>query len=441
LILTQKEPSVKKTVLFLLLFIAGILPLAGELQATPTFTIIPYLRLRYEYWKNLSDMNTAIPDDRSFYRFKISLAGQADFTKNLDAFVKLTNESRAYIYYAGGNATYNINETVFDNLYADVKNIDGLPLELRLGRQDLLGLYGEGFLFGDGTPVDGSRTYYFNAAKASWRINTTNTLDCLYIVDNKYDNILPIINEINGRQQLNATDEHAFALYHKSDVSSAFHLEDYYIWKHEDGGGTLLSAQETTLNTVGSFARYLPLSWLTVRGQLAYQFGTYGTNDRTGLGGYVFTDAVFKDTLWTPQVTAGYIYLSGDDRSTATNEAWDPLFSRYPWMSELYVLSYTKETGTGYWTDLNLTRIGASINPLPKTKLTLTYNILGANQTVAGTLFGTGTDRGKLYQGRIDYTFTKNISAYVLTEYFTPGNFYVGSDPAEFVRVELQCKY
>jgi hypothetical protein len=76
-------------------------------------------------------------------------------------------------------------------------------------------------------------------------------------------------------------------------------------------------------------------------------------------------------------------------------------------------------------------------------RVSLWYNLLSADRTVApSTLFSTGTDRGTLYQGRVDYTFTKNIAAYFLAEYFRPGDFYVSTaDDALFLRTELQLKY
>jgi predicted porin len=54
---------------------------------------------------------------------------------------------------------------------------------------------------------------------------------------------------------------------------------------------------------------------------------------------------------------------------------------------------------------------------------------------------GTGKERGHLPQARIDYAFTKNISAYVLAEYLIPGNFYKDKDTALFLRTELQIKF
>ena len=67
---------------------------------------------------------------------------------------------------------------------------------LRIGRQDFLGpdMYGEGFLLMDGSPADGSRTFYFNAAKLRWKINEKNSLDFVYIDDPRTDVFLPSIH-------------------------------------------------------------------------------------------------------------------------------------------------------------------------------------------------------------------------------------------------------
>ena len=85
------------------------------------------------------------------------------------------------------------NERVIDNLYMKANNVFGLPVDLKIGRQDFLGpdMYGEGFLFADGNPNDGSRTFYFNAAKAKWKINEDHNVDFVYITNQFQDKYLP----------------------------------------------------------------------------------------------------------------------------------------------------------------------------------------------------------------------------------------------------------
>ena len=409
-------------------------------------------RVRYELWKNIFDMNSDILDNRSFFRFKTSLWGQASFDKDFSVYAKLTDEFKSYTYYAPSASKtwgqtkkgypFDINEVIFDNLYVNANNLFKAPVNLRLGRQDLTD-YGEGFLIADGTPNDGSRSYYFNAAKANWQVDAANSLDLIYIDDPRSDEWLPIINGEKINTNLTTSQETAGVLYLKNKAIDHLALESYYIYKREGQDGVGYQSQKGTINTLGSYAKY-DLSPFTLRGQLAYQFGTYGTNDRQGLGGYAFVDRDFKEFTWSPSATIGLVYLSGDDSSTNKNESWDPLFSRYPWYSELYNLSYKSETGIlAYWTNLQMLRSSIAVKPTEKSKVSLFYNYLRANTEIpASTVFsGHGRDRGHLPQLRFDYVFNKNVTAYILGEYFVPGNMYLNRDEAIFVRCEMQVKF
>lgn len=405
-----------------------------------------YLRVRHEYWKNIFDLENSGKDNRNYFRIKTSLWGKAGFGDNISAFVKLTDEFKSYTYYyqgAGGkkNARFDIDETVFDNLYADIRNCAGLPLDLRVGRQDFLGGYGEGFLIMDGTPLDGSRTFYFNAVKAAWNINADNSLDMVCLASSREDDML-IINEKVPHQQLNTSDERAFMLYWKNRSEREFSIENYYIYKEEDGGGSGLQAEKGEINTIGSFMKYNGIPW-RIRAQAALQAGDYGEHDRRGYGGYVFVDRDIDTFPGRPVISLGVVCLSGDDPSTDKNEAWDPLFSRWPWLSELYALTFNGESGMGYWTNLQLWRVEASVRPGEnRLKLKLAYNFLRALETPSGAAFGRGKTRGHLPQVRVDYELAENVNAYVTAEYFLPGNFYPDDrDSALFLRTEISFKF
>lgn len=424
---------------------AGIF--VAPLQAEMKFTKGGALRVRHEYWKNTADVSNTSADDRSFFRFKTSLWAQTDLSSLFSVYVKLTNENRSYIYFdPNGNTTYDIHEAVFDNLYVDIKNPMGHPVSFRLGRQELASaIYGEGFIFGDGTPSDGSRTYYFDAAKVNWRINDAQNLDIVYIKSDRYDTFLPVMNEIKGGQLLNMSREEAAVLYHRADVNKAFHWENYYVWKYEAPGNSIPSFTpgDFWLNTLGSYGKYT-IDPLTFRGQVAYQFDSRGTDVRQAFGGYLFADAALKKLMWTPGMTLGYVHLSGDDRTTAKVEAWDPLFSRYPWISDAIAMLYAKESGSAYWTNLKMVRAGISFNPVKNTKVSAYYNLLSADTPMTGGIFGGGTDRGRLTQGRVDYTFNKYVCSYFAAEYFAPGDFYKANtnrDEEIFTRAEVQIKF
>ena len=457
----------KRVSLFLAVTVIAVMSISNLAYAKVDFKWGGAERARYEFWKNWKDMNSDTLDNRGFFRFKTSLWGQADFSKELSLYAKLTNEFKAYTYFGGATGSvpdktaskkgyhFDINEVVFDNLYADIKNVNGLPLDLRLGRQDFLGTYAEGFLIMDGTPQDGSRTFYFNALKGSWRADAKNTLDFIYINDPRDEEFLPVINRtmlVNAAnpalnkvpQNLNTTDEEAFVLDWKNKNIKNLLWENYYIYKYEaEEGGSGFQAKRGRINTFGSFAKYNLNTW-TLRGQLADQFGAYGESDRQAIGGYTFVDKAFKDIKCSPFMSAGYIYLSGNKVGDSKVRAWDPLFSRYPWFSEFYVNSMASETGiAGYWTNISVYKADFSLKPTDKMKVTLSYNFLRANnQVAASSIFsGNGKTRGQMPQARLDYAFSKDISSYILAEYFLPGNFYVEKDAGLFLRTEVLVKF
>ena len=72
-----------------------------------------------------------------------------------------------------------------DNLYVNWDRPAGFPVSFRVGRQDLT--YGRGFVILDGTPLDGSRSVYSDAAKMTIHADPIRTDLDLFAVDNKAD--------------------------------------------------------------------------------------------------------------------------------------------------------------------------------------------------------------------------------------------------------------
>ncbi len=107
------------------------------------------------------------------------------------------------------------------------------------------------------------------------------------------------------------------------------------------------------------------------------------------------------------------------------------VFSKWPWISELYLFSYIAERGEpAYWTNLQLWRAKFDMKLTEKTGLSLAYNYLLANENPDESyimdIFGSGKEREHLY-----------------FEYFRPGDFYASDyrDDAMFLRWQLQIKF
>ncbi|HNQ35036.1 MAG TPA: alginate export family protein [bacterium] len=401
------------------------------------------LRVRQEYLENATDLNLAGLEEENYFRLKTSLWGKWQFTEKASLYTKLTNESR---YYINSNTDRFDNEWLgdevfFDNLYLDLKNLAGGALDLRLGRQDFLGTFGEGFLVMDGTPGDGSRSFYFNAAKATWRINERNSLDVVFLNNPDQDEFLPVYND--KEKLLNFSDEAALILYGRLQNSEPLRFEPYYIYKTEDSRGAL---PDLEINTLGLRTVYNQGPW-NLGGELAYQFGDYdGPTDREGTGLNLFLNRKFEAARLQPELQFKFVYLSGDDAGTVDNEGFDPLFSRFPWLSELYLYNYAPEQGwPGYWTNLTFYRAGVKLNLNPKLSLTFYENYLRANEktNLASAVFSNdGRERGWLSQLWLNFVINPKVTGHLQLEYLKPGDFYsAGADPCAFLRWEFNIQF
>jgi hypothetical protein len=424
-------------------------------------------RLRQDYLESIMDLRTMGRPDWDFFRLRSSLWGKVDLDEDIGGYLKLTNEAK---YYLGSykpfetsdrtsdSNRFDADELVIDNLFFDYKNIVGLPIDIRIGRQNFLGAYGEGFLILDGTPGDGSRTAYFNAVKTTWRINNGNSVDLLYISDPKTDQYLPSLYTAQSRSLsayednkriLNASNEQAVVLYGKTKISDNLLLEPYYVYKEENPVG---ANAKLNLNTLGARAVVTVGEW-KMRAEFAHQFGEYENNrDRKGNGGYVFLGRKYEKVTWKPEWELGYVYLSGDDPTTPQHEGWDPLFSRAPMWNEVYAYLFLPETMKdsgpipGYWTNLHLYIAGVKLALASTTNLAISYQYLRSDQVTSGlnaAMFSNNSkERGQLATMILNHSFTKQIDCLLQVEYFIPGKFYNdNAQHAALYRWQLQYKF
>ncbi len=430
-----------------LIFMASMI-IVSDVLAAVEFKYGGSLRLRQELWENAFDLDTLKVKNENFFRLRTSVWGQVTIDKDYSAYLKLTNEARYFINSrTPSNNSFDEDEIVIDNLYADFKNVFKLPVDIRIGRQDFLFNYGEGFLIMDGTPGDGSRTFYFNAVKAVWKINQNNSLDFVVLSNPVRDIYLPSLYAANKRA-LNTSDEKGFFVYGKNKITDNLSVEPYYIYKKED---KFAATPDLELNTIGMRAVYKYDTW-RFRGEFAYQFGEYdGGRDRRGAGGYIAAGRKYDNVALKPEFDLSFIYLSGDKPSTSKHEGWNPLFSRWPMWSELLVFTIVNENlkdgkTPAYWTNMLIYRANVKLNFSTNTNLSLWYNYLRADQSTQGlnpAMFSnSGKDRGHLPQAMLNHKFTKNIDGYLLAEYFIPKGFYSkDANDALFFRWQLQYRF
>jgi hypothetical protein len=379
-------------------------------------------RVRSENWDNSTDFDRAALDARHQWRIRERVWTKLTLGGNTDVVVGLANESRKW---TTPKLALTLDETVFETLYLERRFADGAAL--RVGRQNIS--RGDGFILFDGSPLDGSRVAYFNAVVAS-KVTGPSRLDVLVISDPSHDRYLPPIHD--RHKALIGWDETAMGLYWSGPTPCKAGTADLY-------GFVKSEADDRLVPTLGGrVARDLPRR-LSARAEFAAQFpGAPDFGAGFAWGGQASVTKTFACAT-KPSLLLGYVGLSGDDPGTPENEGWDPLFSRYPKWSELYIYTLASELGAAYWTDLSMWQAELRATPRARLDLRATYYRMGAFHRFPGkaAIYGRGTRRGDLYEARADYKLNDSWRGHVVGEWLAPGDFYAHGDAGWFFRGEV----
>ncbi len=403
-----------------------------------TFTFTE--RIRQETSDNVTSLDDNLPESSSYVRFRTSLMGQWRPADGLELAVRLTNENRYYLAPKSDpklHKNYDPNEVFFDNLY--LKWTPGkFPVTITFGRQDIM--LGEGFVIFDGSPLDGSRSAYFNALRLDFALDKKTTLTGFYVYQPQTDKYLPRIHDVG--QLMVEQDEEGFGLY-LTGAAGSWNYEAYLFRKNVKATDT---SPGSGINTAGARVRMPLAETLSLTAEAALQTGSYGALSRLGWGGYFHLDYKTGASLPLPALlTVGGIDLSGDDPSTPdTYEGWDPAFSRWPKWSESYIYLLARESRPAYWSNFNSVYAAAQFAFTDAVKLNLTWHHLGAGQRTAPTAFlsGQGTRRGDLWTAKMTYEINKNFQGHIVWDQFRPGDFFfAGAQSYAWVRFELMIKY
>lgn len=414
-------------------------------QAPPAFELGFEERVRIEDWDNIIDHTDAKPDFRTQYRFRSRLFAVARPVEGLELAAGLLHENRRIT--RPDTAVFNGREVLVETLYLDYRVSP--HLSVRAGRQNLM--RGEGFIIFDGTPGDGSRSAYFNAVnlKAVWGATTLETL----FIENPVHDGLVVANRIENPAEQNRLvewKERAYGCYLTVKPSPALHLEAYALHKLEsdfDRTQRAIFQPDRRFTTFGARLVNELGHGLTASGELA---GQWGREEAAALGGAGRAigawggNARLRKTFtaaWKPALSVGWVSLSGQDPRRADRlTAWNPVFSRWPRWSELYIYSQIPEKGAAYWTNTEMLELELRAQPTAALGLRAAVLRLRAQEPLAlqpGATFGTGLGRGELLELRADYTFGPSFKAHAVYEHLRPGSAYAGRDGGHYLRFDF----
>jgi len=386
-------------------------------------------RLRQTYLKNAFDLDGTGSDDWNFIRVRSHLWGSWSNAEGLKIYAQINNEHRHWFKSTRGyeNEEFEIDEVILENLYISADRIAGSPFSIKVGRQNIR--YGEGFLMMDGGPLDGSRTIYFNALKLKAELDR-RSLEFHILSNPARDRYLPVVNCLHN--DLVDSDETGAGIYYIDNSLENEKIEGYYFYKSEERTG----GEKDDIHTFGSRLSGNYGDRGTYAAEFALQLGGRAGEERMAMGGYAHSQYNLPFFM-NPYVGAGLTYLSGDDPDTDRFEGWNPLYSRWPKWSELYI--YTMASlgrGVAYWENLASADFNLGLNPMDNIKIDASLFYMTAPETTGGSR------RGLLSKFKISWNYTDYLSGHLTWERLYPGNYYFeDADNADFLRCQLYFKY
>ncbi len=456
------------------------------------------IRVRNEYFNNALSL-TSDPrlsplfgpvHEQDYFRYRGRLWTSIVPVENLSLNIRLTAEPREFLKPATMDTFFDHSGTqwrygIFDNLYLKWKSPLDLPATLIVGRQDIF--LGDGWLMGDGTPEDGSFSYFVDAARLTYDLkDQQTTIDVIGLVQYaRPDAWLPTIGysgTVPGDPEgllLTDQDEKGAILWIANKSLPEANVDGYFIYKHD----TRLSnpppasfGDSGDLYTVGGRLSGSLMDHWKYSAEGAYQFGekddpelnqgghnpilapsaeTTGFRDISAFGVNSKLSYLFKDP-YNNQLSLSYEFLTGDNPNTKGDEMFDVLWGRWPSWSEMYnIYSYVPETRVGQ--TANLHRIGPtwSLTPVEKMDFSLSYYALFADQKeptrALNQAFGfpasdtpfsnSGYFRGNYIQAVLKYKFNKYVSAHLWSEFLWEGDYYAHPEMMDFLRAEVMFTF
>jgi len=421
-------------------------------------------RFRTVYGENIDTLNHHNRNSRFDYqRYRTRWWTKWGLGEDVDFNTRLTWEFRTWDDPPRKPQDTDLDEALFDHFNVVWRNMFGLPLTGKVGRQDVI--LGVGWLVLDGTPLDGSRTIFMDAARFTYDWEESNTkLDMIY-VDNAAESdrwLQPISDEDRA---LTEQDERGLILYLTNKSIEKTQLEAFFMYKNDNpidpqvdnlSPGTQANwSRKAEIFTFGGAVSGTPTEHWKYRVEGAFQTGEKQSRptdplagamqDLEAYGGLANLEYLFNDELQN-SVHIGGEYASGDDASSNDNEQFDLLWAEWPRWSELYIYTYTHETMIAESTNLIRLNVGHKFKPHKQWEIKTDYHALWADEdgrSWSGVLNYDGRFRGQLITCWAKYNFNKHIKGHLLGEYFFPGSYYASSndDEALFLRFNLEYTF
>jgi len=410
-------------------------------ELVPWLKVGADLRLRAIWDRNIFFDEQVTSSERFWQRYRARLWAQITPIENVDINIRLVTEPRYYCQPRSMDDHWIRDEILFDKGNVEWKKILGMPLKIKVGRQDMR--LGEGWLVFEGTPLDGSRTIYFDAIRGTYEMaDIKTTIDLIYI-DN-YANSSQWIRPFCDKDvDLVEQDERgAIAYVSNKSLIPGGQIDGYFILKHDHEKRTVSAGSEGTIYTIGAMIKgKLDDNW-KYYAEAAPQFGHRNGHDLCAFGmnskvTYDFNDAM-KNSL-----RVGYEFLSGD-RNHVKN--FNRLWGRYPQWSNIFNGYADTVDGQRPAQSSNLHRIGVghTFVPIKDLQVITDYHALWSNvRANSANVTSDGNFRGHLGTLQVKHKVNEHLSHTFTGEVMCPGDYYVDAkkETAAFLRYEIMLSW
>ncbi len=420
------------------------------------------IRLRQELWDDIPlPTETPIVTRNGFnntYRLRTRAFAAYDFADWATANVRFTH--MFYETIAGPESFKWPDELSIDNANIEFRDLTGEGSKLVVGRQDIF--LGSGRLVFEGTALDAARTTFFDGILLHQPTDENHSIDFFAVYDKDEDPLAigNVHRQLRGYSpSVDGRDEAGVGIFlNFADPEGDYSASAYLIWKHETGAFAADGAhvENDDIFTFG-FLGNMRVDRFSFEAELAIQadqeefhhdFRHYwdwdpGWDDWLQGLAYVGIkyDAIEREGKKDSPLVIGIdcLYLSADDPDTKYDEAFNPVFSRYPFLSELMIYDFDTE-GAGNWNNLVHPRVTA-LAKMAGHSLSLSAGPVFAQERNGA---GGGHRRGNLYMAQ--YTFPLfsgfengrgKTAGCLLAEILDPGDYYLSDHTAYFFRWQV----
>lgn len=386
--------------------------------------------------------------DRTWQRFRLRAWTSVQVLPSTELNLRLVSEPRYYKYQNLPDDAYDTwvrDEFLLDNVNITIRDPYDVPVTAIIGRQQIA--KADNWLIGEGTPLDGTRTAYFDAIRTIWDIEDWKTsFDVMYIENRKdSSSVITPINDFDF--DMIEQDERGAVFWVSHEAVEKTFIDTYFIYKRDHNptyvGGNKVGVEGETY-TFGLRGHGRATDNLSFNAEIAPQSGH---KNGSSIGAFAVNTWAEQNlsTQKNASIRLGYEYLSGDSN---IDKHFDKVWGREGIWSDLYTGGVDGFDGRALdSSNLHRPNILAAVNLLNPLRLKGEYSLLFADKEV-DLADNSRVDNGSMFRGHhvkasLEHKFNDHLKHYVTFQCMVPGDYYSDArqDTATWYRYGVELKW